>query len=326
LIDSAEIIAVVVVTYNSALFLPDLLASLGPGLFGLSWHLTIADNASADNTLAVLRELAPDAGVVATGRNAGYAAGINAAVAAAAAHTAILVLNPDIRLRPGCVTELLSVLRRRQADSETNGGAGIKTGIRTGIVVPRLCERDGRFSPSLRREPTVVRALADALLGAHRAGRFHRFGEVITDERRYEAETTVDWAEGSIMLVDRECWQSCGPWDESFFLYSEETEYALRARDRGFATVLAPKARALHLGGESTTSPGLWTLLMLNRVRLYRRRHRLPSAVAYWAVLLLREVSRAMLGNRCSRMAARALLSARRLRETPGPLSVRPAG
>jgi N-acetylglucosaminyl-diphospho-decaprenol L-rhamnosyltransferase len=308
-LDSAEIIAVVVVTYNSALFLPDLLASLGPGLCGLAWHLTIADNASSDSTLDVLRELAPNARVVTTGRNAGYAAGINAAVAAAAPHTAVLVLNPDIRLRPGCVAELLSVLRRRRA----------------GIVVPRLSEGDGRFSPSLRREPTITRALADALFGAHRAGRFPRFGEVITDERRYATETTVDWAEGSIMLIDRECWQACGPWDESFFLYSEETEYALRARDRGFPTVLAPQAHALHLGGESTTSPALWALLMLNRVRLYRRRHSLPSAVAYWAVLVLREVSRAVLGNRCSRTAARALLSARRLRETPGPLSVWPA-
>jgi GT2 family glycosyltransferase len=274
----------------------------------LDWHLTVADNASSDDTIAVLREYAPEARVVETGRNGGYAAGINAAVAAAAPHDAVLVLNPDIRLAPDCVPEMLTVLRRRDA----------------GIVVPRLVRANGEFSPSLRREPTIPRALGDALIGADRMGRIGRLGEVVTDRRRYADETRVDWAEGSIMLIDRVCWDVCGPWDESFFLYSEETEYALRARDHGFPMVFAPRAQARHLEGDSATSPRLWALLTLNRVRLYRRRHSLPSAVVYWALVLLREATRAALGNRCSRSAVRALLSAARLRETPGPLSVHP--
>jgi GT2 family glycosyltransferase len=303
-----ETIAVVVVTYNSARFVPDLVASLGPGLAGLDWHLTVADNASSDDTVEVLRREAPWARIVETGRNGGYAAGINAAVAAAAPHHAVLVLNPDVRLAPNCVPELLAVLRRRNA----------------GIAVPRIVRADGGFSPSLRREPTIPRALGDAVLGADRMGRIGSLGEVITDRRWYTREVTVDWAEGSIMLIDRACWDACGPWDESFFLYSEETEYALRARDRGFALVLAPRARARHLEGDSATSPRLWALLTLNRVRLYRRRHRLPAAVVYWALILLREASRAAAGNRCSRHAARALVSVRRLRETPGPASVQP--
>lgn len=298
---SSETIAVVVVTYNSARFVPDLIASLAPGLRGLTWHLTVADNASSDDTVAVLRNDAPWARVVETGRNGGYAAGINAAVAAAAPHDAVLVLNPDIRLAPDCVPELLAVLRRRDA----------------GIVVPRIVRANGDFSPSLRREPTILRALGDALLGANRIGRIGRLGEVITDRRWYAEETSVDWAEGSIMLIDRACWDACGQWDESFFLYSEETEFALRARDRGFAMVLAPRAQARHLEGDSATSPRLWALLTLNRVRLYHRRHSLPSAVVYWSLIVLREASRAVVGNRCSQCAVRSLVSLSRLREPP---------
>lgn len=301
-----DTIAVVVVTYNSARFIPDLVASLGPGLRGLNWHLTVADNASADDTVAVLREHAPDARVVQTGRNAGYAAGINAAVAAAEPHSAILVLNPDIRLNPDCGRELLAVLRRRNA----------------GITVPRLCRGNGDFSPSIRREPSIPRALGDALFGANRVGRYAWLGEVVTDERQYADEALVDWAEGSIMLIDRACWDATGPWEESFFLYSEETEYALRARDRGFPMVYTPRAQARHLEGDSAISPPLWTLLTLNRVRLYRARHSLASSVVYWSLLLLRESTRAAMGNPCSRRAARALLSPARLRETPGPHTV----
>jgi N-acetylglucosaminyl-diphospho-decaprenol L-rhamnosyltransferase len=305
-----ESIAVVVVTYNSERLLADLIDSLRPGLADLAWHLTVADNASADGTVAAVRALAPAATVVEMGRNAGYAAGINAAVAQAKGFTAVLVLNPDVRLTPGCVPDLLAVLRRTGA----------------GIAVPKLVDGDGLLIPSMRREPTILRAFGDAVLGGTRAGRYPALGEVVTDEARYGAEAQTDWAEGSTMLISEACWQRCGPWDESYFLYSEETDFALRARDAGFAVRFTPAVRAVHLEGESRVAPRLWALLTVNRVRLYRRRHSLAGTAGYWMALLLREGSRAVLGRPANRLAVRALLSPRRLRETPGPHTVHGAG
>jgi N-acetylglucosaminyl-diphospho-decaprenol L-rhamnosyltransferase len=300
-----ETIAVVVVTYNSASLIEDLVASLAPGLRGLNWHLTIADNDSRDDTIDTVRRFAPYAHVVETGRNAGYAAGINAAVAAAKPFSAVLVLNPDIRLGPDCVPELLKLLRERGA----------------GIAVPKIVRANGDFSPSLRREPTILRAFG-AVVGGNLMGRFALLGESVTDRGHYAGEATVDWAEGSIMLIDKACWDACAGWDETFFLYSEETEYALRARDRGFRMMYTPRAHARHLEGDAATNPPLWALMTLNRVRLYRRRHNAVATGVYWALVLLREASRAALGNRSSRLATKALLSARRLRERPGPLSI----
>lgn len=305
---SDETIAVVVVTYNSERLLADLVASLGPGLEGIDWHLTVADNASADGTVETLRRIAPTATVVEMGRNAGYAAGINAGVAAAAPHTAVLVLNPDVRLRAGCGRELLKALRAPG----------------TGIAVPRLVDGDGDLILTMRREPSILRILGDAVLGAGRAGRYPALGEVVTEHRQYASEAVTAWAEGSTLLVSGECWQRCAPWEESFFLYSEETDFALRARDAGFATRFTPAAQAVHLEGDSRQSPGLWALLTLNRVRLYRRRHGRLATTGFWAVLLVRELSRAVLRRRPSQAAVRALLSPARLRETPGPHSVRP--
>jgi GT2 family glycosyltransferase len=149
---------------------------------------------------------------------------------------------------------------------------------------------------------------------------------VVTDPGRYLAETVTDWAEGSTQLISGECWQRCAPWDESFFLYSEETDFALRARDAGFVTRFTPAARAVHLEGDSRVSPGLWTLLTLNRLRLYRRRHGAFGAAGFWSALLLRETSRAVLGRVPSRAAVRALLNPTRLRQRPGPELVRAAG
>jgi GT2 family glycosyltransferase len=176
---------------------------------------------------------------------------------------------------------------------------------------------------SMRREPTVLRAWGDAVLGARRAGRHPALGEVVTDPKCYEMETITDWAEGSTLLITKECWDCCAPWDESFFLYSEETDFALRARDAGFVSRYVPHARAVHLQGDSAKAPGLWTLVMLNKVRLFHRRNGRMRTAAYWGALVSREASRAVLGKATSRAAVKALVNPRRLREPRGPHSVR---
>ncbi|MFF4434302.1 glycosyltransferase [Streptomyces sp. NPDC001513] len=306
-------VAVVVVTWNSAAVLPEFLASLPEGMAGLDWRLVVADNDSADDTVDLIGSLLPEATVVQTGRNAGYAAGVNAALGAAAAweggFRAALVCNPDVRMRRGCAALLLDAL-----------GAPAHGGGRVGISVPLLYEEDGRtLLHSLRRESRVTRALGEAVMGNRRAGRFPRWSELVTDPAAYERATVADWATGALMALSRECLDACGAWDESFFLYSEETEYCLRARDRGYVTRLEPAASATHLGGDSQVSPRLWTLLTLNRVRLYGRRHGAAATAAFRAAVLLRESSRAVLGRPASLAAARALASPSALRATPGP-------
>lgn len=295
--------AVVVVTYNSAPLLDDLVASLPAGLAALEWELVVADNASTDDTVARVRSLLPGATLVGTGGNLGYAAGINAGVAAAAPHDAVLVLNPDVRLEPGCVTALAAELDEP----------------RVGVAVPRLTDAHGRLIWSLRREPTLRRALGEAFLGATRAGRVPSLGEVVTDPVAYDAPRDADWAEGSTQLISASCWAEVGPWDPSWFLYSEETDYGLRVRDSGWRTRYVPEARAVHLEGPSGTAPGLRALLLTNRVRLVRR-HRGPVvAAAFWVLTVSREGIRVAIGKAGTRVALRALLSPRMMRAQRGP-------
>ncbi|WP_316752368.1 glycosyltransferase family 2 protein [Streptomyces herbicida] len=300
-------VAVVIVTWNSAPVLPGFLAALPDGMAGLDWRLVVADNDSADDTVEVLRTLAPDATIVQTGRNAGYAAGINAALAAAdewdGGYEAVVICNPDIRMRQGCAKRLVDTL-----------------GDEVGIAVPLLYE-EGREAPlfSLRRESSVSRALGEAIIGNRRAGRFPRLSELVTDPAAYQRPTRADWATGALMVISADCLAACGRWDESFFLYSEETEYCLRARELGYVTQLEPAAEAVHLGGDSRVSPRLWTLLTLNRVRLYERRHGAVATTCFRGAVLLRETARALLGRKASRAAAAALLRPGALRATPGP-------
>ncbi|MET8506125.1 glycosyltransferase family 2 protein [Streptomyces sp. NPDC004787] len=310
-------VAVLVVTWNSAGVLPGFLDSLAAGMKGLDWRLVVADNASSDDTVSVVRALAPDATVVETGRNGGYAFGVNAALRAADGwedpYRAVLICNPDIRMAEGCAGTLVAAL-----------GSALPDGSRVGISVPLLHEEDGALIHSLRRESSLGRALGEAVLGNRRAGRFPPLSELVTAPAAYRARTRADWATGALMALSRECVTVCGPWDESFFLYSEETEYCLRARDLGLATRLEPDARATHLGGESQVSPRLWSLLCVNRVRLYRRRHGRAATVAFRGAVLLRELSRAALGRVPARAAVGALLGAPQSFAPPAPASAAP--
>lgn len=270
-------LTVTIVTFNSADVLGGCLDTLREALRGVpNARVVVADNASSDDTVRIAATHPIAARVVPLPENLGYAGGINAGLRAVRAAGPILVLNPDVRLAPDAVERLLVEL----------GQPGV------GICVPKLLDEHGSTSPSLRRDPTVGRALGEAVLGGIRAGRHERWGEVVRVPSAYLESRTADWATGAVMLISRECAAAVGAWDESFFLYSEETDFALRARDAGFSLRYEPDAVVVHRGGESNSSPRLSAILAVNRIRLFRRRHSLTRTAAFAAAVVLNSMLR----------------------------------
>lgn len=287
-------VAVGVVTNESSSLVPSLIESLAPALDGLDWQLVVADSGSTDGTRELVQELAPDATVIDLGANLGYAAGVNACVTASPGCDALLVLSHSTRLRPGSV--------RRLATALADPGVG--------IAVPRLVDGEGTRARSLRREPTALRILGQGLLTDRVASRFAATSEMISAPAAYRAATTADWATGAVLLVSRECLDRVGPWDERFFLYSEETDFCLRARDAGLRLVLAPDAEAVHLGGPSRRVPALWALTAVNKVRLHAKRHGVASTLSFWLASCAAEAVRAPFpGQAIHRAALRRLLA-----------------
>jgi len=280
-------VVLVVVTYNSARDVPDLLDCVPAALAGVHGAVIVVDNGSQDETVAVLRARG-DCQVV-EAENRGYAAGINRGVAAGPPAPAILVLNPDVRLQPGSVPEMLRALALP----------------RVGVVAPKILEVDGSVSRSLRREPTLGRASG---LGFTR---LPAFSEYVTAAAAYQRAHPVDWALGAVLLLRRECYDELGGWDESFFLYSEETDFCLRARDRGWLTRFEPSAVAVHIGGGSGQSDRTHVMQIVNRVRFYVRRRGSVRGWLYWAATIASEATWLARGHRQSRAAIRALLAPR---------------
>jgi len=277
-------LAIVIVTHNSAHVIGDLLDSLPAALDGLTADVVVVDNASADGTADLLA--ARGGCRVVRSANIGYAGGINLGVREAMPAEAILILNPDVRLYEQSVPPLVAALQ------EPN----------VGIVAPQVRSAQGTLELSLRREPTLPRAL-----GLTRT-RLAVFSEYVYRRSDYASPRTADWALGAVLAMSRKCYDTLGGWDETYFLYSEETDLALRARDAGLLTRYEPRAVAVHIGGQSGRSHTTHAMQIVNRVRLYRRRHNTLASWCYYWLAVANELSRVPRGHRESWSAAVALL------------------
>jgi GT2 family glycosyltransferase len=279
--------AVIIVTYNSAADIVGLLESLPAAAAGLTLRTVVVDNGSTDATARLVRAF-PGVRYVETGANLGYAGGINAGREHAGDCAALLVLNPDAVPEAGALREMATAL----------------DDPRVGVVAPMLLDAEGRVYPSLRRDPTLGRAIGDALLGGRIVRRPGWLSVMVRDESRYGQRHAADWATGAALLVSAACDRSVGRWDERFFLYSEETDYAARARDAGFRVEYVPTARVHHRGGGSGQSRSLTALNAVSRIRYMEKRCQRPRA--YRAAVILHELLRS--GDPGHRTALRFVL------------------
>jgi exopolysaccharide biosynthesis WecB/TagA/CpsF family protein len=272
---------VVVVTYNSSHGVGALLDSLRAETEDLTLRVVVADNASTDGTLAFVRRAHPDVLAFPTGGNLGYAGGINAAMRMAGDAAAVVVLNPDLTVGRGCLRTMLHRLRASRA----------------GAVVPRLLDDGGSTSPSLYREPSITNALGDALLGRRAADRPGWLAGTDFNPESYAHAHTVQWATGAALMVRRGLADSLA-WDESYFLYWEETDFFRSLRSLGETVWYEPAATMTHGGGGSGSSPRLNALLAVNRVRYIRKYHSAPYSAVFRGVVVLSEALRCWKADR----------------------------
>ena len=200
---------------------------------------------------------------------------------------AILILNPDTRLQEGCITPLYNALRLPQ----------------TGIVAPRMLSSDGTLFFSLRRRPRLLGALGFTHL------KLPVLSDIVQDTTAYEQPHVIEWAVGAALMITRECFDLLDGWDESFFLYSEETDFSLRARDHGLVTRYEPRSVVVHIGGASGRSGKTFAMQAINRIRFYGRRHNTVATWCFFVLILARELKVGSLRySQERRFAAAALL------------------
>lgn len=235
-------VAVVIVSYNTAALLRDCLASLGG--CALPLRVVVVDNGSRDGSPDMVRAEFPHVTLVEAGRNAGFAGGTRIGLDALAAEGGtpfeyLLVLNPDTVVHPGAIEAMVAFLEAHP---------------RVGLVGPRLLNPDGSPQPAAFRFPTLTMTALDLfppgevlpgrLYGSWWHGRYPQDGG--------DEPFPIDHPLGACMLVRREVLATVGPMDDRYFMYSEEVAWCWRIRRAGWAIWQVPAARVTHVGGAST--------------------------------------------------------------------------
>jgi N-acetylglucosaminyl-diphospho-decaprenol L-rhamnosyltransferase len=268
---------IVTVIHNSAPDLRRLLDSVARHLEPAP-EVIVVDSGSADDGLAIAA--GAGARTIGLGANPGFGAANNAGVVAAG-HDVTVLLNPDVELLDGGLAALAAA-----------------AGARDVLLAPRLLNPDRTVQPSAWPVPGSRAALAQPL---------------VPGPLRRAPGGPVGWVLGAAIAARTALLARLGPFDAGAFLFYEDLELCLHARELGVAVELDPSIRVVHAGGHATR-PAFGG----EPIAVHTRRRRAVIEARLGARALARDdaaqaLTFALRGWRArDRMFLRALLAARR--------------
>ena len=253
---------VVIVNWNSGAQLRDCLQSfeaVANDSVAVA-RITVVDNASVDGSAERLQTTMPLV-VIRNDDNRGFAAACNQAAASCQAEY-LLFLNPDMRLMPGS----LEVPARYLASEHHEN---------VGIVSIQLIDANGDVARNTAREPTAWSMIGSSI-GLDRLMP-SVFPPHFVSEWAHDDTRTVDQVMGAFLFVRRKMFEALGGFDERFFVYYEDLDFAIRARKRGWTSVYLASAQAFHRGqGTSEAVPARRTFYFCRSKILFALKHRGP--------------------------------------------------
>jgi GT2 family glycosyltransferase len=206
-------VSVIIVSYNTARLLADCLASLLASK-GAALEVFVVDNASRDESVALVRERFPMVRLIVNAENRGFGAANNQALRECSGRYVVL-LNPDTTVEPSSLRTLVAFM---EAHPEV------------GLAGPRVLNMDGT------RQDSVSYRYPGERYGAANLGKLP--GEIAC-------------VMGACQIIGADFFRSVGGFDEEFFLYGEDQDLCLRIRQRGKQIAVVTDATIRHHGGQS---------------------------------------------------------------------------
>jgi len=259
-------VCAIVVSHNGKRWLDTCLNSLYDHAGDIDLDVIVVDNGS-DGSAAYVEERFPVARTVSC-ENCGFGHANNRALELADARY-VLFINPDTEVREGTLGALIAELERWP---------------RVGLAGARQLRADGSLAPSIRRFPSALNMLAEAL-GVERVPGVRRvLGERELDPREYERVRPCDWTSGSFMLARGAALAEVGSFDERFFLYAEETDLCWRLKRANWEVVHLPQMTICHFEDDRRGSAALEAQAAYARMQ-FARKHFPEAAADYrWAM------------------------------------------
>jgi len=239
-------ITVVIVNWNTGDLLRNCLNSVYETMKDIRYEIIVVDNASTDGSVAMLRKEFPTVTIIENRENRGFGAANNQAFAVMKGRYALL-LNSDTILTKHAIGELFQFMENH---------------LDTSLACGQLLNEDGSRQNSIANFPTLITLLANTSLLEYLFPK--RF-----PSKRYihKNPVEIESAIGACVLVRKKAMDDIGVFDERYFFFFEETDWAYRMRSAGWKIYHVPSAVIYHLQGKSVGDS------IRSRIEFYRSRY-----------------------------------------------------
>ena len=223
---AASDVAIVILNWNGAHFLRRFLPGVLAHADGA--RVVVADNASTDDSVALLARDFPTVELLLLERNFGFCAGYNLALAQIDSPYCVL-LNSDVAVTPGWLPPLRALLEAQP---------------RIAAVQPKIL---AHADPTHFEYAGAGGGYLDRLAYPFCRGRL--FDTLEEDRGQYDDPRPVAWASGACLLVRRSAWQALGGLEPAFFAHMEEIDFCWRLQNAGHEVWYHGGSAVQHVGG-----------------------------------------------------------------------------
>jgi hypothetical protein len=229
-------LSIILVSYNTAKLITTALQSVYDQTQQTSFEIIVVDNASQDDSLAVIAAQFPQVRLIDSGANLGFAGGVQIGVNNSHGQY-LLLLNPDTKILDGAIDKLMAF-----AKTHPNNG------IWSGITLNNDLSLNSQHAWS---KPSVSNLLFSAMGLSKAFSSTCLFNNANYGCWKRDSIKEVDIVSGCFFLTTRKLWDELGGLDPQFFMYAEEADFCLKAAKLGYKPIVTPEAKLIHHGGAS---------------------------------------------------------------------------
>jgi GT2 family glycosyltransferase len=239
-------LSIIIVNWNTRDLLLNCIRSIYETVRGIAFEVWVVDNGSKDGSQEAVKAAYPQVQLIENSQNRGFAAANNQALKQMTGRYALL-LNSDAALTDGAAEKLLAFM-------ESTPTAGMACG--------QLLNPDGSLQNSIANFPTLLTLISNETLLRI------LFPEKFPSKRRkYSGPIPVESGIGACLMVRKTAMDSVGIFDENFFFFFEETDWAYRMQQANWRIFFVPSARIIHAQGKSAGNS------ISSRILFYRSRY-----------------------------------------------------
>ena len=262
-------VAVVILNYNGRKFLEEFLPNVIANCAPSTTEIIVADNASEDDSVALMRERFPDIRLIENGSNGGFATGYNLALRQVEAQYYVL-LNSDIEVTPHWIEPVIELM-------DTH---------------PEIAACQPKILSYYKKEQFEYAGASGGFIDQYGYPfcRGRVFQNLEDDKGQYDNPCEVFWATGACMFVRADLFHQVGGLDDSFFAHMEEIDLCWRLKNLGHKVYCCPQSKVYHIGGGTLpkNSPRKTYLNFRNNLSLLVKnlpKHRVRRTILYRILL-----------------------------------------